>query len=128
MIHCHGIQFYLSFNYCKIRQSFVIYIVLPDSPNVASNYTAKIFVEENGPANPLRLTYYKKVISIFDWVDIDDGDAFLPGASHLILPRQQMRRFFTIRNNEFSFVYPEENDKCTVELPVKVESIIITNH
>ena len=123
LMHYHGAQFYLSFSYSSVTEAFIIYVIVAASPAAATRYTAKMFVEEDGP-DPLRLSFYKKVVSIDNCLDLD-GD--LPDTSYLVMPRQQMRRFFTIKKNQYSHFYPNENGKWTVQLPVQLETIIANN-
>ena len=120
MFKVHGVAFYLNFMYSTTKQSFVIYIVLGDSVSEASKYTAKIIVEDLDTETSNKVVFYQKVISVEDQRSLDGP---LPNTSHLVIPYEEMFRFFAISKNKFSLLYPEENGKWTVQVPVQIESI-----
>ena len=121
LFHTHNQEFYLSFSYSAIRQSYIVYIMLARNDYEASKYKAKVWVEQVGVENPERRTWMLSVLSIDD---VRSENDFLPHSQYLVLPYGQMKRFFSITENEFSFEYLSENGKFTIELPIQVEEII----
>ena len=87
----------------------------------ARRFKAKMWVEEIGVDNPERRTWILNVLSIDD---VQSLDGPLPHSHYLVVPYEEMKKYFSIKANEFSFDYMSENGKYTIELPIQIEEII----
>lgn len=125
LFEVRDVKFYLSFSFSATRKSFIIYILIGDRPEEAEKYRAKIWVETY-PTDPgvekSKLGFLQGVVSIEETVD--DLEEDLPNSKYLVIPYSEMKNFFSITKNAEDSLYPEENGKWTVVVPIQVQDII----
>ena len=124
LFQVRGVSFYLTFMFCTSKKSFIIYILIGDTVEVADTFKAKIILRKEDVTTPDKIVFYVKVVSVEDMKNVDGP---LPNSHYLVLPYKEASRFFTIRKNELSFRYPRENGKWTLQLPITIKDIIEEN-
>ena len=121
LFHAQNEEFYLVFAFSSIKQAYIIYIMMANIDLEAEKYQAQVWLEEFGVSFPRKKTWFLKVVPLDDVKNLDGP---LPRSHYLVLTYQEMKKYFVIKENDFSFDYLSENGKYSVEVPVQVEEII----
>ena len=94
----HNLSFYLVMTYVVSRQSFVLYLILPEDVKTASKFTAKLTTTSQSPDSESpdrKLSYEGPVISIEDIHDVNSNEA---SSKYWVVPCEVMRSFFIKRD------------------------------
>ena len=122
MFHSKGRHFFLSFSFVASRQAFVIFIIVPDIPSVADTFRATITFEESECINPGKITFQQELVSLDNIQDVEEE---LPSSKYLVIPYEDTKRFFLYTANDDSDIYPDENGKFTIAVPLQIAEIQI---
>ena len=86
-----------------------------------NKYIAKVWIQEVFKENPERRDYFVQVTPIEEV--ISNLDTFLPSTNYIVIPYEDMKKFFAITRNEEDPDYPNENGRYTICMPIQVENV-----
>ena len=119
MFHINNKTFYLSFVFLASRSSYIIYII-DASVNERERFIAKVWMEEVFKENPERKDYYVQVTPLEELVNLE---SHLPNTNYVVIPYQEMKKFFAITLNDEDERFPTENGKYSICMPIQVEDV-----
>ena len=89
----HGLSFYLRLDFLASKQSFNMYVMVPEDEETASKFTAKITVVHE---EPRKLTYEGPVLSMDDLPDMESDQA---DRKYWVLPYDAAYPFYWCSRN-----------------------------
>ena len=91
--YAHDLSFYLCMDFLASKQSFNMYVMLPEDVETASNFNAKITVVHE---EPRKLTYEGPVLSMDDLPDMESDQA---DRKYWVLPYDAAYPFYWCSKN-----------------------------
>ena len=114
---CKGERFLVSLTFLGEYQRFILYVLMPKSPEDAKKFKVQVTFEEKTSNKTEKLTYIKNVVSIEEMRMRQIHE--LPSSNCVVLSQLEAERFMTIEDNE-------EDDFQTVHLPIFIDDVIAT--
>ena len=120
LFHIENKSFYFAFVFLASQRSYIMYVIDAEDGD-PNKYIAKVWIQEVFKENPERRDYFVQVTPIEEV--ISNLDTFLPSTNYIVIPYEDMKKFFAITLNEEDAEYPNENGRYTICMPIQVENV-----